>query len=34
MIKEGVLKKPQVQKMFGQHVFPDLEVGKSWILCW
>ena len=28
MIKEGVLKNPQVQKMFGQHVFPDLEVGK------
>ncbi|MEC7646555.1 MAG: M20 family metallopeptidase [Bacteroidota bacterium] len=28
MIKEGVLKNPQVQKMFGQHVFPDLEAGK------
>ncbi len=28
MIKEGVLDNPKVQKMFGQHVFPDLEVGK------
>ena len=28
MIKEGVLNNPKVQKMFGQHVFPDLEVGK------
>jgi len=28
MIKEGVLESPKVQKMFGQHVFPDLEVGK------
>ena len=28
MIREGVLKNPQVQKIFGQHVFPDLEVGK------
>ena len=28
MIKEGVLENPRVQKMFGQHVFPDLEVGK------
>ena len=28
MIKEGVLENPEVQKMFGQHVFPDLEVGK------
>ena len=28
MIKEGVLEDPKVQKMFGQHVFPDLEVGK------
>ena len=28
MIKEGVLENPKVQKMFGQHVFPDLEVGK------
>ena len=28
MIKEGVVENPAVQKMFGQHVFPDLEVGK------
>jgi amidohydrolase len=28
MIKEGVLENPKVQKMFGQHVFPDLPVGK------
>ena len=28
MIKEGVLENPQVNKIFGQHVFPDLEVGK------
>lgn len=28
MIKEGVLEDPAVQKIFGQHVFPDLEVGK------
>ena len=28
MIKEGVLTGPRVDKMFGQHVFPDLEVGK------
>lgn len=28
MIQEGVLKNPQVKQMFGQHVFPDLEVGK------
>ena len=28
MIKEGVLKSPNVDKMFGQHVFPELEVGK------
>ncbi len=28
MIKDGVLDNPKVQKMFGQHVFPDLEVGK------
>lgn len=28
MIKEGVLENPKVQKMFGQHVFPDLDVGK------
>jgi amidohydrolase len=28
MIKEGVLENPRVEKMFGQHVFPDLEVGK------
>ena len=28
MIKEGVLENPTVEKMLGQHVFPDLEVGK------
>jgi len=28
MIKEGVLENPYVEKMLGQHVFPDLEVGK------
>jgi len=28
MINQGVLENPNVQKMFGQHVFPDLEVGK------
>lgn len=28
MIKEGVLENPKVQKMYGQHVFPELDVGK------
>ncbi len=28
MIEEGVLKNPSVDTIFGQHVFPDLEVGK------
>tara|TARA_E500000331_G_scaffold349588_1_gene393038 strand:- start:9699 stop:10871 length:1173 start_codon:yes stop_codon:yes gene_type:complete len=28
MIKEGVLENPKIDYMFGQHVFPDLEVGK------
>ena len=28
MIKEGVLKNPNVDLMFGQHVFPELEAGK------
>jgi amidohydrolase len=28
MIKEGVLENPRVEKILGQHVFPDLEVGK------
>ncbi len=28
MIKEGVLKNPEVNQIFGQHVFPELEVGK------
>ncbi|MDB0026984.1 M20 family metallopeptidase [Flavobacteriales bacterium] len=28
MIKEGVLGNPKVEKMIGQHVFPDLELGK------
>jgi amidohydrolase len=27
MIKEGVLKNPDIQMIFGQHVFPDMEVG-------
>lgn len=28
MIKEGVLEQPKVEKIFGQHVLPNLEVGK------
>ncbi len=28
MIKDGVLKKPDVQLIFGQHVYPDMEVGN------
>lgn len=28
MIEEGVLDNPKVSKVIGQHVFPDLEVGK------
>jgi len=28
MIKEGVLKNPEPIAIFGQHVFPELEVGK------
>lgn len=28
MIEEGVLKNPTVESIIGQHVFPDLEVGK------
>ena len=28
MIEEGVLENPKVNSMFGQHVLPDLEVGK------
>ena len=28
MIKEGVLENPEVNAIIGQHVFPDLEVGK------
>ena len=28
MIKEGVLQSPTVSKVIGQHVFPDLEVGR------
>ena len=28
MISEGVLENPKVDNMLGQHVFPDLEVGK------
>lgn len=28
MISEGVLENPTIEKMFGQHVFPEMEVGK------
>jgi amidohydrolase len=28
MIEEGVLKNPKVEKVFGQHVYPELEAGK------
>ena len=28
MIKEGVLQNPKVDVAFGQHVFPNMEVGK------
>ncbi len=28
MIKEGALENPDVQFMFGQHVFPSMETGK------
>ena len=28
MIKDGVLNNPKVTNLFGQHVLPDLEVGK------
>ena len=28
MIKEGVLQNPKVDMAFGQHVFPNMEVGK------
>ncbi len=28
MIEEGVLENPKVENIIGQHVFPDLEVGK------
>lgn len=28
MIKEGVLENPTVERMFGQHVLPELESGK------
>ena len=27
MIKDGVLKNPDVELVFGQHVYPDMEVG-------
>ena len=27
MIKDGILKNPDIQLIFGQHVFPDMEVG-------
>jgi len=28
MIKEGVLENPRPQSIFGQHVFPSMEIGK------
>ncbi len=28
MIEEGVLEKPEVKQIYGQHVYPELEVGK------
>ncbi len=28
MINEGILENPRVENAFGQHVFPELEVGK------
>ncbi len=28
MIKEGVLQNPKVEKIIGQHVYPELEAGK------
>jgi len=28
MIKEGVMENPVQQKMYGQHVYPELEAGK------
>ena len=28
MIKEGVLDNPKVESILGQHVYPDMEVGK------
>lgn len=28
MIKDGALKNPDVELIFGQHVFPDMEVGN------
>lgn len=28
LIKEGVLKNPEVNSIFGQHVFPSLQAGK------
>ncbi len=28
MIEEGVLRDPEIGGIYGQHVFPDLEVGK------
>ncbi|MCF8234920.1 MAG: amidohydrolase [Bacteroidales bacterium] len=29
MIEEGVLKNPEVKSIIGQHVFPEIEVGKA-----
>lgn len=29
MIKEGVLKNPDVEKVFGFHLWPDISVGKA-----
>jgi amidohydrolase len=28
MIEEGVLENPKVEKIFGQHVYPELQVGQ------
>jgi amidohydrolase len=33
MIDQGVLESPKVEKIFAQHVYPDLEVGKVGFSC-
>ena len=33
MIDLGVLEKPKVEKVFAQHVYPELEVGKVGFAC-